>query len=75
MGGALVATPLCFKQSSICVSVVNQVGLLFGFCSFVFVRAVSLFGLLKTKMVSCSSSILFVLSLCNSGNGSLQNII
>jgi hypothetical protein len=26
MGGALVATPLCFKKSNICVSVVNQVG-------------------------------------------------
>ena len=26
MGGALVATPLCFKQSNICVSVINQVG-------------------------------------------------
>ena len=26
MGGALVATPLCFKQSIICVSVINQVG-------------------------------------------------
>ena len=26
MGGALVATSLCFKQNIICVSAVNQVG-------------------------------------------------
>ena len=26
MGGGLKTTPLCFKQSSICVSVINQVG-------------------------------------------------
>jgi hypothetical protein len=33
MGGGLVATPLGFKQSSICASVNNQVDLLFWFCS------------------------------------------
>jgi hypothetical protein len=34
LGGALIAMPLCFKQSSICSSIGSQVGLLFWFCSF-----------------------------------------
>ena len=41
MGGALVAMPLCFKQSNICASVVNQVILLFGSCSFNLISAIS----------------------------------
>ena len=48
MGGGLVATPLGFKQSIICVSVINQVGLLFGFRSLFLV--VDQFGLWFAKL-------------------------
>ena len=52
MGGALVAMPLGFKQSSICVSSFNQAGLLFWLCSLCFVVVQLGFWFAKLKIAA-----------------------